>query len=136
MAKRKADSTYSRNEMELGECDLSFAIQKFAGRWKPQILSALESRKLRFNELKKEFSNMTERMLTLQLKALEQDGLIRRTVYAEVPPRVEYELTETAMQLQPILEQLSQWGARQRGARQRLAGQTMGEGEAIIRPAL
>ena len=53
-------------------------------------------------------------MLTLQLKSLEQDGLVKRTVYAEVPPRVEYELTELALDLDPILELLSTWGAKQR----------------------
>ena len=71
---------------------------------------------MRFSELKNEFSYLSERMLTLQLKALEQDGLVRRTVYAEVPPRVEYELTGLARELDPILEQLSDWGARQREA--------------------
>ena len=69
---------------------------------------------MRFSELKNEFSYLSERMLTLQLKALEQDGLVKRTVYAEVPPRVEYELTGLARELDPILEQLSDWGARQR----------------------
>lgn len=62
--------------------------------------------------MKSEFSYMSERMLTLQLRALEKDGLINRTVYAEVPPRVEYELTELAIELRPILDQLSQWGSK------------------------
>jgi DNA-binding HxlR family transcriptional regulator len=114
MAARKTNSTYSRNEKCIIECDLTYAVNKIAGRWKLQILSLLENKTLRFTELKKEFSYMSERMLTLQLKALEQDGLIKRTVYAEVPPRVEYELTEQALELVPILNQLSVWGGRQR----------------------
>ncbi|WP_349257896.1 helix-turn-helix domain-containing protein [Ohtaekwangia sp.] len=57
---------------------------------------------------------ITERMLTLQLRAMEQDGLVKRTVYAEVPPRVEYELTEMALELSPILKQLSDWGSKHR----------------------
>jgi DNA-binding HxlR family transcriptional regulator len=113
MATRKQTSTYSRNEKTLIECDLSFAINKIGGRWKLQLLSLLEEKKLRYSELRKEFTDMTERMLTLQLKALEQDGLIKRTVYAEVPVRVEYELTENAMELAPILKQLSAWGSKQ-----------------------
>ena len=110
MAIRKKTSTYSRNEKWMEDCDLTYVIGKIGGRWKLQILSALEEKKLRFTDLKKEFSLITERMLTLQLRALEQDGLIKRTVYAEVPPRVEYELTDLAVELTPILEQLSAWG--------------------------
>jgi DNA-binding HxlR family transcriptional regulator len=116
MATRKENSTYARNEKCIIECDLTYAVNKIGGRWKLQILSKLEERKFRFSELKKEFSFITERMLTLQLRALEQDGLITRTVYAEVPPRVEYELTEMAISLRPILKQLSDWGNKQRNA--------------------
>ena len=110
MADRKANSTYSRNEQMITDCDLTYAIQLFGGRWKLQILGALKKRKYRFTELKQEYSFMTERMLTLQLRALENDGLIKRIAYAEVPPRVEYELTELACTLTPILDQLSSWG--------------------------
>ena len=116
MANRKNNSTYSRNEQCIIECDLTYAVNKINGRWKLQILSLLEEKKLRYSELKKEFSYMTERMLTLQLKALEQDGLIKRTVYAEVPPRVEYEITAMAVTLQPILKQLSEWGSKHRSS--------------------
>lgn len=111
---RKKDSTYSRNEENIGTCDLSFAISQIGGRWKAQILGSLDKRAFRFSDFKKEYAYMTERMLTLQLQALERDGLIKRTVYAEVPARVEYTLTEMGQQLQPIFQQLSAWGARQR----------------------
>ena len=114
MADRKKNSTYSRNEKCIIECDLTYVVSKIGGRWKLQILSMLEGKKLRFSELKKEFSFTTERMLTLQLRALEQDGLVKRTVYAEVPPRVEYELTEMAVELGPIFKQLSDWGGKHR----------------------
>ena len=110
MAGRKESSTYSRNEKTIIECDLTYAINKIGGRWKLQLLSSLENKKSRFSELKKEFSFITERMLTLQLRSLEQDGLVKRTVYAEVPPRTEYELTEMAVSLAPLLKQLSDWG--------------------------
>ena len=114
MADRKKNSTYTLNEQSIIDCDLTYAVNKIGGRWKLQILSMLENKKCRFSELKKEFSHMSERMLTLQLRAMEQDGLVKRTVYAEVPPRVEYELTEMALELGPILKQLSEWGSKQR----------------------
>lgn len=114
MADRKKNSTYTRNEKCIIECDLTYVISKIEGRWKLQLLSKLEDRKHRFSELKKEFSFITERMLTLQLRALEQDGLVKRTVYAEVPPKVEYELTAMALELAPIFKQLSDWGGKHR----------------------
>lgn len=114
MEGRKENSTYTRNEKSIIECDLTYTINKIGGRWKLQILSLLENKTLRYSDLKKEFSNITERMLTLQLRALEQDGLVKRTVYAEVPPRVEYELTEMALALGPALKQLSDWGNKHR----------------------
>lgn len=114
MAVRKKSSTYTRNEKCIIECDLTYVVSKIEGRWKLQILSKLEDKRSRFRELKKEFYFITERMLTLQLRALEKDGLVKRTVYAEVPPRVEYELTEMALELVPIFKQLSEWGNRHR----------------------
>lgn len=114
MSARKKNSTYTRNEEFIVECDLTYAVNKIGGRWKILIISKLESRKFRFNELKKEFPLITERMLTLQLRALEQDGLVKRTMYAEVPPRVEYELTEMAVAFGPIFKQLSEWGGKHR----------------------
>ncbi|MDR6568144.1 transcriptional regulator, HxlR family [Chitinophaga ginsengisegetis] len=116
MATRKKNSTYSRNENIIIECDLTYAVNKIGGRWKILILSKLEEKKMRFSELKKEFDYITERMLTLQLRALEQDGLVKRTVYAEVPPRVEYELTEMALEFGPIFKQLSAWGGKHRNS--------------------
>ncbi len=114
MAARKKNSTYTSNEKLIIECDLTYAVNKIGGRWKIQILDKLAGSKLRFSELKKEFPFITERMLILQLKALEQDGMVKRTVYAEVPPRVEYELTEMALEIGPIFKQLSAWGGKHR----------------------
>ncbi|MEJ1237432.1 helix-turn-helix domain-containing protein [Chryseolinea sp. T2] len=114
MATEKKDTTYARNEKHVFNCDLTYVIAKIEGRWKLQLLSKLEEGKLRFTDFKKEFSFITERMLTLQLKALEQDGLIKRTAFAEVPLRVEYELTEIASELFPIFKQLSEWGSKHR----------------------
>lgn len=116
MAERKKNSTFTLNEQFLIECDLTYAVNKIGGRWKILIVDKLGAGKLRFNELHKIFPNITERMLTLQLRALEADGLVKRTVYAEVPPRVEYELTHMAHEFIPIFRQLSKWGGKHRSA--------------------
>ena len=85
-----------------------------AGRWKPLILWVLRSGTLRFGEIEKELStvtpNITQRMLTKQLRELERDGLVTRKVYPEVPPRVKYALTERYESLRPIIELLYAWG--------------------------
>ncbi|MNJ91505.1 putative HTH-type transcriptional regulator YybR [compost metagenome] len=111
MAIRKENSTNMQNEKCITEgCDLTYAVCKIGGRWKLLILCKLEDGKLRFGEIKKLIPGVTERMLTLQLRELEKDGLVKRTVYAEVPPRVDYELTDVAKELIPIWLQLSIWG--------------------------
>lgn len=69
---------------------------------------------MRFSELKKSIPDITERMLTLQLRKMEGNALIERTVYAEVPPRVEYELTSIGLELKPILDNLLKWGSKHR----------------------
>lgn len=84
------------------------------GRWKLLILMRLENGKQRFGELNKQIPNITERMLTLQLRELEQDGLITRKVYAEVPPRVEYEMTDIGSDLLPVCAGLHAWGSKHR----------------------
>jgi len=110
MGKRKENSTNSINEQYITECDLTYAVCKIGGRWKLLILCKLEHGKLRFSELRKCINGITERMLTLQLRELEKEGLVKRTVYAEVPPRVDYEMTEIANEMIPIWKQLSKWG--------------------------
>jgi DNA-binding HxlR family transcriptional regulator len=117
MANKKEYSTFSFNEKSIIECDLSYAINKIGGRWKLQILDKLEKKKFRFSELKRELPLITERMLTMQLRALEMDGLVKRSVYAEVPPRVEYELSTAALELLPLLNKISAWGGKHRTLR-------------------
>lgn len=113
MGKRKENSTNMLNENYIVEsCNLTYAVCKIGGRWKLLILCQLEKGKLRFSELRNQINGITERMLTLQLRELEKEGLVKRTVYAEVPPRVDYELTAIAVELVPIWDQLSQWGAK------------------------
>ncbi|MCP2025769.1 DNA-binding HxlR family transcriptional regulator [Flavobacterium sp. HSC-32F16] len=113
MGIRKENSTNMQNEKCITEgCNLTYAVCKIGGRWKLIILCKLEEGKLRFSEIRRQIPNITERMLTLQLRELEKEGLLKRTVYAEVPPRVDYELTEIARDLIPIWRQLENWGAK------------------------
>jgi DNA-binding HxlR family transcriptional regulator len=111
MGKRKPTSTNNINREKLIDfCGMIYAIDILGGRWKLLILYKLEGKTLRFGELKKHIPNITDRMLTLHLQSLEKNGLVVRTVYAEVPPRVEYHLSESARQLIPVWKQLEHWG--------------------------
>lgn len=112
MAKRKENSTNRLNEKVIMECELMYAVCKIGGRWKLMILCKLEQGKLRFGEIKKCIPQITERMLALQLRELEKDGLVKRTVYAEVPPRVDYELTAISTDLVPVWRQLENWAVK------------------------
>ena len=96
--------------------NLSYAVSRIGGRWKLLILSSLVDGTLRFSQIREAVEGITERMLILQLKELEKELLIKRTVYNEAPPRVEYELTELVMDLIPIWRQLETWGAKHRNA--------------------
>lgn len=114
MAKRKENSTNMLNQKRIMDCDSIYSICKIGGRWKMMILCQLKYKTLRFGELRREIEGITERMLTLQLRELEKDGLVIRKVYAEVPPRVEYKLSTIACELIPIWDQLDVWGKKHR----------------------
>ncbi len=91
-------------------CTTSLTMKYIGGKWKAVILIHL-IRKLRYNELRKELPMVTERTISLQLKELEEDGLIKRTVHTSKPPlKVEYELTEFGTTLIPLLKAISEWG--------------------------
>jgi DNA-binding HxlR family transcriptional regulator len=85
------------------------AVGMIAGRWKLEILWLLNQDKRRFGELKRGLPGITQHMLTAQLRALEKDGLVKRTIFAEVPPRVEYEITPAARRLRPIFLEIVKW---------------------------
>jgi DNA-binding HxlR family transcriptional regulator len=85
------------------------AVGMINGRWKLEILWLLSHGTRRFGELKRGLPGITQHMLTAQLRALERDGLIKRTIFAEVPPRVEYESTDAARRLRPIFIEIVKW---------------------------
>jgi DNA-binding HxlR family transcriptional regulator len=91
-------------------CPLDLASAFIGGKWKTVVLWYLCEKKRRFSELKREIPGITEKMLSLQLKQLEKDGFVFRKIYAEVPPRVEYSLTEEGKTLIPTLEAMCLWG--------------------------
>ncbi|MDR2334117.1 MAG: helix-turn-helix transcriptional regulator [Burkholderiaceae bacterium] len=93
-------------------CSVEVTLSVMGGTWKPIIIFKLMQRKLRFMELSREIPSVTQRMLTLQLRELEADGIVQRTVHAEVPPRVDYELTELGLSLAPVLKAMRAWGIR------------------------
>lgn len=91
-------------------CALDVTMHYIGGKWKAVVLWYLRKDKKRFSELKALIPDITDKMLSVQLKALEEDGLIKRTVYSEVPPRVEYEFTEEGKSMIPVVEAIAAWG--------------------------
>lgn len=92
-------------------CPVEAALEVIGGKWKGVILYHLLQDKKRFNELRKLMPKVTQRMLTKQLRDLESDQVITRTIYPEVPPKVEYEITDFGKSLGPIVLLLQQWGS-------------------------
>ncbi|MNW33679.1 putative HTH-type transcriptional regulator YybR [compost metagenome] len=95
-------------------CPVEFTLGVIGGKWKGILLYHLINGVKRFNELRRTCPNITQRMLTLQLRELEQDGLIHREVYQQVPPKVEYSLTPLGQTLIPIILQMKEWGETHR----------------------
>lgn len=95
---------------ELPECDVATTVQIIGNKWKLLIMRNLLSRPWRFNELRKSLDGVSQKVLTDSLRQLESDGIILRTVYPEVPPRVEYSLTELGESMRSILSAMENWG--------------------------
>lgn len=91
-------------------CPVTFAINVIGGKWKPIILSRIKMGINRFGMLQRSIPTISKQMLTAQLRELENDGLVNRKVFAEVPPRVEYMISEMGESVLPILETLAIWG--------------------------
>jgi len=96
------------------QCTLDNPVNKtlkvLGGKWKPLILWFLKEKTMRFSELSKELEGITQKMLTQELRQLEADGLVDRKVYAQVPPKVEYSISEYGKSLTPVIKALADWG--------------------------
>lgn len=96
--------------VQLPACPVETTLQLIGDRWKVMIIRDLLGGTKRFGQLKKSVGSITQKVLTSNLRAMEASGLLTRKVYAEVPPRVEYTLTETGYSLRPILSAMEMWG--------------------------
>lgn len=99
-----------RTKAELPECPVATTVQLIGNKWKLLIIRNLLNRPWRFNELKKDLDGISQKVLTDSLRSMEEDGIITRTVYPEVPLRVEYALSELGETMRPILAAMEQWG--------------------------
>ena len=97
---------------ELPECPVATTVQLIGSKWKLLIMRNLMDRPWRFNELKKSLDGISQKVLTDSLSSMEEDGIITRTVYAEVPPRVEYALSDVGESMRPILDAMKEWGIK------------------------
>lgn len=95
---------------ELPECPVAITVQLIGSKWKLLILRNLLQRPWRFNELKKSLEGISQKVLTDSLRSMEADGIITRTVYPEVPPRVEYALNDLGQSMRPIIRAMEEWG--------------------------
>ena len=95
---------------ELPVCPVAITVQMVGSKWKLLILRNLLARPWRFSELRKNLEGISQKVLTDSLRSMEDDGIITRTVYPEVPPRVEYSLSELGESMRPIIKAMEQWG--------------------------
>ncbi len=95
---------------ELPECPVATTVQLIGSKWKLLIMRNLMDRPWRFNELRKNLDGISQKVLTDCLRAMEEDGILVRTVYAEVPPRVEYALSDLGESMRPVLDAMRVWG--------------------------
>ena len=96
------------------ECPVEMTLQLIGDKWKVLIIRDLLTGTKRFSELMRSVTGITQKVLTSNLRSMEADGLVNRKVYPQVPPKVEYSLTETGLSLKPILDSMVQWGTEYR----------------------
>lgn len=95
---------------EMPECPVETTISLIGGKWKLLIMRNLLSRSWRFNELKKDLKGISQNVLTYNLRSMEEDGIIIRKIYPEIPPKVEYGLTKLGKSMKPIIKSMEKWG--------------------------
>jgi DNA-binding HxlR family transcriptional regulator len=100
----------TKEMQEANQCPIEATLNLIAGKWKALVLCYLSMGTSRYNEIKRAFPRVTQKMLTQQLRELEADGLIIRTVFAQVPPKVEYTLTPFGESLLPVIKVMGEWG--------------------------
>ena len=101
-----------KTKADLPACPVETTLTLIGNKWKVLILRDLMPGTKRFGELKKSVGNVSQKVLTAQLRAMEESGLVNRKVFAEVPPKVEYSLTELGQSLKPILDSMCNWGEK------------------------
>ncbi len=103
-----------KNEDQLmyENCPVVYCMTKIGGKWKPIVLFLIDTGLNRFGKLHKRIQGISKQMLTSQLRELEKDGIITRKIYAEIPPKVEYFLTDTGNSLMPIINSMQDWGRK------------------------
>ena len=104
---------------EMPACPVATTVQLIGSKWKLLILRNLLARPWRFNELRKSLEGISQKVLTDSLRSMEEDGLVTRRVYPEVPPRVEYSLSPLGESMRPIIQAMEQWGAQYKASKAR-----------------
>ena len=99
-----------RTKDEMPACPVATTVQLIGSKWKLLIMRNLLKRPWRFNELRRDLDGISQKVLTDSLRSMEADGIITRTVYPEVPPRVEYALSDLGESMRPIIQAMEQWG--------------------------
>ena len=102
---------------EMPACPVATTVALIGSKWKLLILRNLMARPWRFNELRKDLAGISQKVLTDSLRSLEEDGLVTRTIYAEVPPRVEYALSDLGESMRPVIQSMREWGLYYQGKR-------------------
>jgi len=110
------DGRIESPDIAIVRSEVRLTIALIGGKWKLEILWLLNQRMHRFNELRRRIPGVTQHMLTAQLRQLSRDGLVKRTVYPEVPSRVEYEITDEARRLKPVFDAIIAWTNEHRSA--------------------
>ena len=102
---------------EMPACPVATTVALIGSKWKLLILRNLMARPWRFNELRKDLAGISQKVLTDSLRSMEEDGLVTRTIYAEVPPRVEYALSDLGESMRPVIQSMQEWGLYYQGQR-------------------
>ncbi len=117
---KQDDTAKEKIIFDENSCPVTATMKVLGGKWKPILINAIYfTAPVRFGELKRSVKGITQSMLTQQLRELEEDGLISRKIYAEIPPRVEYALTEFGLTLSPTIQAMAKWGKEYRMKKQK-----------------